>query len=405
MTAPNNDVYTPKQAQLLQVFAHGGLRRINLLHGAVRSGKTYISLVLWAFWVASMPAGGQYLMCAKSLTTLKRNCLVLLQDLVGRRNFTFSLSQKEAKLFGRTVQLEGANDIRSESKIRGMTLQGAYCDELTLFPEDFFAMLLSRLSMPGAKLFATTNPDSPTHWLKAKYIDRADELDMYQMSFTIDENTFLEREYIENLKREYVGVYYSRYILGEWVKAEGLIYPFFGAGNQTDENILPGTFGWTFYISIDYGTLNPCAMILWAVNERQRRAIAIDEFYYSGRGQYAQRTDAEYYGDLVRLAGEYPLESIVIDPSAASFIAEIRKHGRFSVRKANNDVLEGIRRTGAYVKSGQIVISRKCQDTIREFGLYVWDEKSNADRPIKENDHAMDSVRYMAFTILRSLGW
>ena len=131
MATTNNDVYTPKQAQLLQVFAHGGLHRINLLHGAVRSGKTYISLVIWAFWVASMPAGGQYLMCAKSLTTLKRNCLVLLQDLVGRRNFTFSLSQKEAKLFGRTVQLEGANDIRSESKIRGMTLQGAYCDELT----------------------------------------------------------------------------------------------------------------------------------------------------------------------------------------------------------------------------------------------------------------------------------
>lgn len=400
-----NKVFTPKQVDFMRLVVTNKLKRINLLHGAVRSGKTYISLAGWAMWVAQMPITGQYLMCAKSLTTLKRNCLTLLQDLVGEANFRYSLNAKEGRLFGRLIQLEGANDARAEAKIRGMTLQGAYCDELTLFPEEFFTMLLSRLSMPNALLMATTNPDAPRHWLKVGYIDRADELDMLQWSFSIDENTFLTRDYIENLKREYVGVYYDRFILGKWVKAEGLIYPFFDDSCCTDEIIQPNTAGWFFYVSCDYGTLNPCSMQLWAVNEREERAIILDEYYYSGRGQYKQKTDAEYYKDLERLTNGYRIEAIVIDPSAASMIAEIRSHDRFDVRRANNDVVEGIRRTGVYLKDGKIKVNRRCKNAIDEFGMYVWDEKSNTDRPIKENDHAMDSIRYFAYTILRNLGW
>ena len=158
-------VYSDKQLYLLKLWKEDKLKRINLLEGSVRSGKTWISLVLWAFWVASMPQDGNYLMVAKTLTSLRRNCLDLLAELVGESNFAYSLSKKEGILFGRRVYLEGVNDARAESKIRGMTLQGAYCDELTLFTEDFFAMLLSRLSEPGAKLISTTNPDSPMHWL------------------------------------------------------------------------------------------------------------------------------------------------------------------------------------------------------------------------------------------------
>lgn len=188
------------------------------------SGKTWVSLVLWAFWVKTMPDTGLFLMCAKSITTLKRNCLLLLQDLVGESNFVFSTSSKEGMLFGRRIILEGANDIRSESKIRGLSLQGAYCDELTQFPQDFFAMLLSRLRLPGAKLIATTNPDTPRHWLKTEYIDRAEELDFLDVKFLIDDNTTLPPDYVESIKREYVGVYYERFIKGRWVIAEGLIY-------------------------------------------------------------------------------------------------------------------------------------------------------------------------------------
>lgn len=259
-----NKVYTPKQLNLLRLWQTGKLRRINLLEGSVRSGKTWISLVLWAFWVATMPRDGNYLMVAKTLTSLRRNCLDLLQDLVGAKNFTYSISKKEGRLFGRLIYLEGVNDARAESKIRGMTLQGAYCDELTLFTEDFFSMLLSRLSCIGAKLIATTNPDSPMHWLKSKYMDRADQLDMLCISFLIDDNTFLDPDYVASLKSEYQStVYYDRFILGLWVVAEGRVYPMFT--DSPDRFILRGTtagMDGQFYVSIDYGTVNPTAMQL-----------------------------------------------------------------------------------------------------------------------------------------------
>ncbi len=217
-------IYTEKQLELMRMWKHKQLKRINLLEGSLSSGKTWISLVLWGFWVATMPKDKLYLMCGKSLTTLKRNCLVLLEELFGTSNFTFSTSAKEAYLFGRRILLEGANDARSESKIRGLTLQGAYCDELTLFPKDFFVMLLSRLRVPGAKLIATTNPDSPEHWLKKEYIDRMDELDMLTMRFLLDDNTTLDPAYVTAVKKEYTGVFYNRFILGDWAIAEGLVY-------------------------------------------------------------------------------------------------------------------------------------------------------------------------------------
>lgn len=220
-------VYTSKQLQLLRMWQNNELKRINLLEGSVRSGKTWISLVLWAFWVATMPKEQNYLMVAKTLTSLRRNNLDLLQELVGKNNFTYSLSQKTGSLFGRKVYLEGVNDARAESKIRGMTLQGAYCDEITLFNEDFFSMLLSRLSCAGAKLIGTTNPDNPHHWLKEKYIDRANDLDMLVMKFLIDDNEFLDPDYVSNLKKEYTGVYYDRFILGMWKRAEGIVFPDF----------------------------------------------------------------------------------------------------------------------------------------------------------------------------------
>lgn len=191
--------FTKKQNDLMRLFKQQRLPRLTVLQGSVRSGKTWISLILWALWVASRPREYLYMMSAKSLQTLKRNCLLPLQELIGERNFTFSLSAKEGILFGKKIMLEGANDARSENKIRGITLGGAYCDELTLFPEDFFTMLLSRLSAPGAKLFATTNPDVPTHWLKKKYLDNeklAD--DLLNVFFSIDDNTTLPLDYVRN---------------------------------------------------------------------------------------------------------------------------------------------------------------------------------------------------------------
>lgn len=387
---------TPKQNQLMQI-AKGGLRRINILHGSVRSGKTWISLVLWCVWIRNMPTDKTYIMTAKTLTTLKRNCLDLLETLAGKKNFKYSMSKKEAVLYGRKIYLEGVADSEAESKIRGMTLQGAYCDELTLFTEDFFNMLLSRLSEQGAKLFGTTNPDNPNHWFKVNYIDRRDELDFFIMEFLIDDNTFLDKHYVEELKKEYTGVFYRRFILGEWCSAEGLVYPMFDKALHVIDEIPAASGQEEYYISIDYGTLNPCSMGLWQLDDNV--AVRIKESYYSGKQSKKQLTDEEYYERLELLAGDYPVKLVIIDPSAASFITTIRRHGRFTVRKANNAVLDGIRITGTLLQSGKLKIHQCCEDAIREFGTYAWDESSGEDKVIKEFDHAMDEIRYFCATV------
>lgn len=411
-------MYSEKQKQLLRLFKEKKLRRINILHGSVRSGKTWISLVLWAFWLLTMPKDGAYLMVAKTLTSLRRNCLDLLETLVGKANFSYSLAAKQAFLFGRLVYLEGVNDARAESKIRGMTLQGAYCDELTLFTRDFFAMLLSRLSMPGAKLFGTTNPDNPGHWLKTDYLDRAGELDLMKMRFTIDDNEFLDPEYVRQLKREYTGVFYDRFILGNWVVAEGLVYPIFSEKEHVVHALPeccahPEKGQGEYYISVDYGTKNPFSAGLWCVSGGEATRIA--EYYYDGRKSKRPRTDEEHYAALEKLARHevwdhgkravetYPIQCVVIDPSAASMIECIRRHGSFSVRAAKNDVIPGIGVTGSLLAAGKLKIHADCKDCIREFGVYSWDEKAKGDQVIKENDHAMDDIRYFCYTVLRRL--
>lgn len=390
---------TAKQNELMQA-AKGGLKRINVLHGSVRSGKTWISLVLWCIWIKNMPKDKAYLMTAKTLTTLKRNCLDLLETLAGRNNFEYSIPKKEATLYGRKIYLEGVNDSGAEGKIRGMTLQGAYCDEVTLFNEEFFNMLLSRLSESGARLFGTTNPDSPNHWFKVNFIDRQDELDIFIMQFLIDDNTFLDPHYVEELKKEYTGVFYDRFIRGLWVIAEGLVYPMFDKKRYVlDECKEPKDEYFEYYISIDYGTINPCSMGLWRL-ERER-AVRVKEIYFDSKKKKKQLTDEEYYNLLEELAGDKTITAVIVDPSAASFIETIRRHGKLNVRKANNDVIDGIRVTGSLLQNDKIFFHKSCEDSIREFGVYRWDEKSQKDSVIKEFDHAMDDIRYACNTIFK----
>lgn len=371
------------------------LRRINLLEGSVSSGKTWISLVLWAFWVKTMPEDSLYMMCAKSLTTLKRNCLILLQDLVGENNFKFSIPAKEGELFGRKILFEGANDSRSESKIRGLTLQGAYCDELTQFPRDFFTMLLSRLRLPEAKLIATTNPDSPSHWLKTDYIDRQDSLDMLDIKFLLEDNSTLPEDYVENIKREYTGVFYERFILGLWVLAEGLIYPMY---REAIAEEVPNTPIEAKCLSIDYGTQNPFAALLW--EKHGGVWYAVKEFYYSGRATNKQKTDDEYGEDMDKFVEPYllPDEKLetIIDPSAASFIALLKKKSWSKVRTADNAVEDGIRETASAMHRGLIKFSLTLKNWRNECESYVWEE--GTEKPLKENDHLMDSMRYFVKT-------
>lgn len=394
------EMFTPKQAALLSMFKHKQLKRINILEGSVRSGKTWISLVLWALWVATMPADGAYLMVAKTLTSLKRNCLDLLQSLVGQKNFTYNTNTKEGRLFGRLIYLEGVNDARAENKIRGMTLQGAYCDELTLFTEDFFAMLLSRLSMSGAKLIGTTNPDNPMHWLKAKYIDRKDKLDMLTMQFLIDDNTMLDQAYVASLKKEYTGVFYERFILGKWVVADGVIYDMWQDGYYYDE--LPANMEYAGqYITIDYGTTNPTAM--YYVIDDGTRLWVEDEYYYSSQDKRHQKTDKEYADDLEAFISDRPINAIILDPSAASFRAELASRGIITAN-ADNDVLDGIRLMASVISLGYLRVNRKCTRFAQEIVAYSWDSKAaerGEEKPIKQADHGMDSIRYLIKRIIK----
>lgn len=394
------DMFTPKQEVLLSMLKHDQLKRINILEGSVRSGKTWISLVLWAFWVATMPDDGAYLMVAKTLTSLKRNCLDLLQSLVGEKHFIYNISTKEGRLFGRLIYLEGVNDARAEGKIRGMTLTGAYCDELTLFTEDFFSMLLSRLSDPGAKLIGTTNPDNPMHWLKAKYIDRKDKLDMLTMQFLIDDNTMLDSAYVASLKKEYTGVFYDRFILGKWVIADGVIYDMWKDGYYYDE--LPPDLEYAGqYITIDYGTTNPTAM--YYVIDDSTRLWVEDEYYHSSQDQRYQKTDKEYADDLEAFIGDRPINAIILDPSAASFRAELASRGAITVN-ADNDVLDGIRLMASVISLGYLRVNRKCTRFAQEIVAYSWDSKAaerGEEKPIKQADHAMDSVRYLIKRIIK----
>ena len=402
----------------MRLWQTNKLKRLNILEGSVSSGKTWISLVLWAFWVKTMPVDGLYMMCAKSLTTLKRNCLLLLQELVGDSNFNFSISTKEGKLFGRKILLEGANDMRSEGKIRGITLQGAYCDELTQFPQEFFTMLLSRLRVRGAKLIATTNPDAPSHWLKKNYIDRAADLDLLDLRFLLEDNTTLPEDYVENIKKEYTGVFYERFILGLWTLAEGIIYPTYMDAVvddcPRDENGEPLPVQ-EYMVSIDYGTMNAFAALLWA--KRGEVWYAEKEYYYSGRDKGVTKTDQDYADELAiwiteawRDQSARPVKSTlgggmvqrkiktIIDPSAASFIALLGKSEWARVLPADNDVINGIMETARAIQAGKIKIFRRCKNWIGEAGGYVWDDKTTEDRPKKERDHLMDSMRYFVKT-------
>lgn len=310
-------VYGDKQLELLKLWQRDELKRINILEGSVRSGKTWISLVLWAFWVATMPEDASYLMAAKTLTSLRRNCLDLLERLVGRENFSYSLPKKEARLFGRMIYLEGVNDVRAESKIRGMTLQGVLCDELTLFTEDFFTMLLSRLSMPGAKLFGTTNPDHPNHWLMRKYLRRKDELDMLVVQFLIDDNIALDREYVEQLKREYTGVYYDRFILGKWVAAEGVVYGQFADRpehwiiKRPEGDAKKAFCGNVEFVSVgvDFGgNRSLTTFVATAIHRGFSRITPLMDWHIQGRkGDIdSDRVNREFIGFVQRLKAAYP---------------------------------------------------------------------------------------------------
>lgn len=407
-----NKVYTSKQLKLLKMWQNNELKRINILEGSVRSGKTWISLVLWAFWVATMPKDQNYLMVAKTLTSLRRNNLDLLQELVGKNSFEYSLSQKTGKLFGRKIYLEGVNDARAESKIRGMTLQGAYCDEITLFNEDFFSMLLSRLSCTGAQLIGTTNPDNPHHWLKEKYIDRAFELDMFVMKFLIDDNEFLDSDYVENLKKEYTGVYYDRFILGLWKAAEGVIYPQFA--NNPDDFIIDNVPDNIMFanIGVDFGgNKSAHAFVLNGFTSNFNEVITLDEFYIKEKISPAELENI-FCEFVCKAKSKYNVYEAYCDSAETTLIeglrAAVAMQGiAIDVRLAKKGAInERIRFYNALMAYGKYKIMRHCKHVIEALSSAVWDDKSIVDKRLddgKLNVDSLDALEYSTEPFMKDI--
>lgn len=372
---------------------------INLFVGPVRAGKSFISLLRWIDYCKNGPKG-ELVACGRNQDTLKRNFVVPMMDMLGKL-ITFYPGKKEVEIFGRTIYLIGANDERATGKIQGSTFAGAWVDEVTLLPRSFFLMLLSRLSVPGAQLFGTTNPDSPYHWLKKEFIDvsKNDKDYLTCHDFNLDDNPSLTDTFKENLKKSYTGMWYQRYILGEWVLAEGSVFDFFDPKLHVYEK--PHTYAKYYLFGIDYGTTNPFALVVIGYNDDHSPLMWVeDEWYYDSRAMGRQMTDAEYCKVVKDYYNRYIPRMCYIDPTAASFHLEM-KRARLPVKPSNNDILDGIRFLSNLMMQGDIVICKQASNLIKEIQGYVWDEKSvikGVDEPIKRNDHSVDALRYCTFT-------
>lgn len=375
--------------------------RINIWEGAVRSGKTFISL--WRF-VKELMKGpeGEYALICKTYDAFKRNTLPQLIFMIGETDARHYSGKRELHLYGKTVHIIGADDERAESKIRGPTFAGAYVDEATIIPESVFKMLISRCAMGGAKIFATTNPDSPYHWLKKDYLDGNPDVKSWQ--FTLDDNPQLTEDEKSYLRRQYRGLWYQRFIEGKWVQAEGAIYDFFNPKYHVID--FAGNNAQYYIVGVDYGTTNPCAFTLVGFNTNKHPNIWVeDEYYFDSKVHQRQKTDSEYAADLKKFIQDRPIKAIYVDPSAASFKVECQRQGIANIYEAENEVIDGIRKVGDLLNNGTLKICRKCDNLIKEFQSYVWDAKSimtGVDKPKKENDHALDSLRYAIFTHLFS---
>lgn len=388
--------FSKKQGEILKfAFSDEG---VLICDGAVRSGKTIVMSFAFVLWAMANFDRTNFAICGKTVSNAERNILRPFQQIEGMpftMQYRISTRMLTVQCAGREnyFYLFGGKDESSYTLIQGLTLAGVLFDEVALMPKSFVDQAIARtLSFKNAKIWFNCNPESPNHWFYKEWlVDKTKEAK--HLHFLMNDNPILGKEEIKRAERLFTGVFYDRYILGMWVISEGLVYDF-GEDNITDDIPQNGEY----YVSIDYGTMNPFSAGLWCV--LGNKAIRVKEYYYNGREKSIQRTDEEYADEVDRLCEGKNIYRVIVDPSAASFIAALKRRG-YLVLKANNDVLDGIRRTAVYLKNGNIKIHRSCVDSIAEFGLYRWDDKATDDRVIKENDHAMDDIRYFCNTVMR----
>lgn len=370
-------------------------REAVICDGAVRSGKTLCMGISFVCWAMRRFNGQSFGICGKAKSSIRRNMIEPLlpvlrdigftvRDLVSKGIIVIGYRGRENRFY-----LFGGKDESSSSLIQGVTLAGALLDEVVLMPRSFVEQACARCSVTGSRLWFNCNPESPQHWFYREWIQKADERRALYIHFTLEDNPSLSKKIIDRYKRMYSGDFYRRFILGQWVLPSGRVYDFF-----TEDMLCnaPEKCG-EYVVSCDYGTKNPSSFGLWGKSGESWYRLR--EYYYDGRKMGVQKTDEEYVAALTELCGGVTVQRVIVDPSAASFIEALSRAG-FRVEKAENDVLRGIRLTASYLKSGRIRICRGCDDALREFYQYRWDDRAGREAPLKQNDHAMDDIRYFA---------
>lgn len=386
-----------------------------IAYGAVRSGKSLGMSLGFLLWAMSCFSNQTFAICGKSIGAVRRNVINPLLSMAAA--FSFGLTERKSEnllvVSGYGVvnkfYIFGGNDESSQGLIQGITLAGVLFDEATLLPQSFVNQALARCSVRGSRFWFNCNPEAPSHWFKVEFMDKSIRRNLAVMHFKMDDNASLSADIIERYKRSFSGVFYRRYIEGEWAISEGLVYPDFSDRNLTDIRRADlfdddGKYKMAEYpfpiISMDYGTVNPTAMLLIVWSIRRQCFIVADEFYYDGH-QKTQIDDNQKYAELCKLAEGIPLLEVIIDPSAASFIALVLNARRYKPVPARNEVIPGIAFTLNCLNMGKYVFSKDCRNTFAEFGQYSWDSKAaekGIDQPLKRHDHAMDALRYHAYT-------
>ena len=370
--------------------------------GAVRSGKTFCMSISFIAWSFSRFSNMSFAMCGKTIRSLKRNVIIPLMKSLTELGFSYQLKKSENILevtyngVMNRFYLFGGKDEMSASLIQGITLAGVFFDEVALMPRPFVEQSLARCSVEGSTFWFNCNPEYPGHWFYREWIKKREIKNALYLHFEMEDNPSLSKKMIARYESLYSGAFYERFVRGRWVAVTGAVYPFMDKDESFPD--VPNVEFEEYAVSCDYGTVNPASFGLWGRYENVW--YRIEEYYFNSRKEGYQKTDEEHYLSLKSLVGGRKLRCITVDPSAASFIQVIKRHGEFSVIPAKNNVIDGIRRVSTALKNGEIKICSTCRDSIREFSLYRWDEKNGMDNPIKENDHAMDDIRYFVTTIL-----
>ncbi len=375
--------------------------------GAVRAGKTLPMSLSYVIWAMASFNGQNFGMAGKTIGSLRRNVIILLKLMLKARGYHVKDHRADNLLIVSRqgvvnyFYLFGGKDERSQDLIQGITLAGMYFDEVALMPQSFVNQATARCSVDDSKLWFNCNPQGPYHWFKLEWIDKLEEKNAVHLHFTMDDNLSLSERIKLRYYRMYSGVFFKRYILGLWVMAEGLVYDMF----DPDLHVIdcPGDDKHTEYgVAIDYATASVMTFGLYGIKKVKRREIVylLKEYYYDAKKTGKQKTDSEFADEFTAFLGDTRPRNIYLDPSAASFKVELKKRG-YTVKDADNSVIDGIRLVASFLVTERFYIDRSCQDTQMEFASYVWDEKAQQkgeDKPVKENDHAMDRNRYYIFS-------